>query len=172
MRTITSITTHNGIEYINEYTDTDSFDHLPKESCSQCYAFAFLKDNPARGFIIVNNITKPGSYTPVGGSVESGEHPDQTLIREVKEESNMKVLKYLPIGYQKTTPQIEGGTPFYQLRYVCTIEAYGPFVSDPAGKVTEIIFVSPEEYKKYFNWGEVGDRLVERAVEKLRELIS
>lgn len=170
MHTITSITTHNGIEYINEYTDADSFDHLPKEACSQCYAFAFLKDNPAKGFIIVNNIKKPGSYTPVGGSVESGEHPDQALIREVKEESNMKVLKYLSIGYQKTTPQIEGGIPFYQLRYVCIVEPYGPFISDPAGKVTEIIFVSPETYTTYFNWGEVSDRLVKRAVERLREL--
>lgn len=171
MHTITSITTHNGIEYINEYTDADSFDHLPKEACSQCYAFAFLKDNPMQGFMIVNNITKPGTYTPVGGSIEAGESPEQAMAREVQEESNMKVLKCLPIGYQKTIPQVEGGVPFYQLRYVCVVEPYGPFVNDPAGKVTEIRFVSPEVYKTYFNWGEVSDRLVERAVEKLRELI-
>lgn len=89
------------------------------------------------------------------------------MVREVQEESNMKVLHLVPIGYQKTTPQIPGeeGVPFYQLRYACLVEPYGPFVSDPAGKVTEVLFVKPEEYKQYFNWGEVSDHLVARAVD-------
>lgn len=68
MFTTSSISQHNGVSYLNEYSDADSFDHLPQNECSQCYAFAFLKDNPEQGFMVVNNITKPGSYTPVGGA--------------------------------------------------------------------------------------------------------
>jgi hypothetical protein len=36
---------------------------------------------------------------------------------------------------------------YYQLRYFCIVEPYGPFVSDPAGKVTEVLEVDPREYK-------------------------
>ena len=87
----------SGIKYIFEYYDSDSFEHLPKNMCRQSYGIAFHGDK----FLIVNNIEKPDSYTPVGGSIEEGEHPDDALIREIKEESNMKVLKFKPIGYQK-----------------------------------------------------------------------
>ncbi len=189
--TLTSI--HNssdGIDYLIEYTDADSFEHLPHNQCSQCYAFAMKANDPEHAFLIVNNITKPGIYSPVGGGIELGERPDEAIIREVKEESNMKVLAYAPIGYQKTTPIGPTGSylseeiladinkrtdtrpPFYQLRYVCIVEPYGPFESDPAGKVTEILFVPPTEYKKYFDWGEVSDRLVERAVLKYSDLTN
>ena len=127
----------------------------------QCYGIAFHGDK----FIVVNNIEKPGSYTPVGGSIEEGEHPDNALIREIQEESNMNVLSYKPIGYQKVTDTSGKIEPYYQLRYFCIVEPYGPFISDPAGDVTEVIEVDPGEYKKYFDWGAIGDAIVNRAVE-------
>lgn len=151
----------DGITYFLEYFEADSFEHLPHDECSQCYGIAFYGDK----FIVVNNITKPGSWTPVGGSVEKGEHPDEALVREIQEESNMKVLSFKPIGYQKTTDTSNAGRkPFYQLRYMCIVEPYGPFVSDLAGKVTEIKLIDPGEYKEYFDWGEIGEAIVKRAV--------
>ncbi len=153
-------TDKNGNTYSLEYFESDSFEHLPFEDCTQCYGIAWLDDK----FIVVNNITKPGSWTPVGGSIEPGEHPDEALVREIKEESNMKVLSFKPIGYQKTTDITHNTKPFYQLRYTCEVEPYGPFESDPAGKVTEIKFVGVDEYKQYFDWGEIGDAIVRRAV--------
>lgn len=39
------------------------------------------------------------------------------------------------------------------------------FVSDPAGSVTEIKLVDPADYRQYFDWGEIGDRILERALE-------
>jgi 8-oxo-dGTP pyrophosphatase MutT (NUDIX family) len=50
---------------------------------------------------VVNNVKKPGSYSLIGSSVEPGEHSDETLVREIKEEVNMKVLSYKLLGYQK-----------------------------------------------------------------------
>lgn len=156
----------DNVDYIFEYFDADSFEHLPKNMCRQSYGIAFHGDK----FLIVNNIEKPDSYTPVGGSIEDGEHPDDTLVREIKEESNMKVLKFKPIGYQKVTDTRGIEEPYYQLRYFCVVEPYGPFESDPAGKVTEVIECDTNDYKRYFDWGEIGERIIMRALELKKEL--
>jgi hypothetical protein len=74
-----------GGTYFLEYFQTDSFSHLPHNECAQVYGICFLKDK----IIIVNNIEHPGLYTPVGGSVEEGENPDDALVRE-----NSRRIKY------------------------------------------------------------------------------
>ena len=56
-----------------------------------------------------------------------------------------------------------------QVRMFCIVEPYGDFVSDPDGDVTEIKLIDPKDYKQYFDWGEIGDRIVERAVEMKKE---
>jgi 8-oxo-dGTP pyrophosphatase MutT (NUDIX family) len=152
--------THTYENFFIEYYDVDSFDQLPKDECSQCYGISFHGDK----LVIVNNVKK-GTYTPIGGSIEDGEGFTDTLIREIKEESNMKVLYYRPIGYQRVIDILGTKKPFYQLRYFCVVEPYGPFVFDPAGCVTEIKEIDPKDYKKYFDWGEIGNVVINRAVE-------
>lgn len=156
----------SGVEYIFEYSDADSFDHLEREYCRQTYAVCFCGGK----MVIVYN-TGGDHWGLVGGTVEKGEIIEQTLKREIKEESNMEVLKCLPIGYQKVI-DTRNNSFVYQLRYVCTAKPYGSFVSDPAGAITEIKLVDPKEYKKYFDWGEIGDRIVNRAIESLPKLSS
>lgn len=148
-----------GGKYIFEYFETDSFAHLPFDECKQCYGIAFHGNK----IVIVNDSTK-NTYGPVGGSVEKDENPDDTLKREIQEESNMKVLSYVPIGYQRVVDTRGIQEPYYQLRYFCIVEPYGPFVSDIAGKVTEVLEIDPSEYKKYFDWGAIGDRIMEKAL--------
>jgi ADP-ribose pyrophosphatase YjhB (NUDIX family) len=156
-----------GVRYIFEYYESDTFEHLPGNRIKQCYSVAFHGDN----FLIVNNIAKPGQYSLIGGSVEPGENPNDTLIREIKEESNMKVLNYKLIGYQKVIDTRGIQEPFYQLRYFAVVEPFGSFVSDPAEKVTEIIECNQDNYKKYFDWGEIGDEIIKRAYEMLESII-
>jgi len=79
----------------------------------------------------------------------------------------MKVLSYAPIGYREV--HFEGKT-FNQLRYVCTVEPFGDFHSDPDGSITEIKLIDPKDYKQYFDWGEIGDRIMERALELRHKL--
>ncbi len=51
---------------------------------------------------------------------------------------------------------------------MCKVRPYGEFVEDPAhGTINEIKLIEPSEYKKYVNWGKIGDRLIERALELL-----
>ena len=56
-----------------------------------------------------------------------------------------------------------------QTRSFCIVEPYGDFVSDPDGDITEIKLIDQRDYKQYFDWGKVGDRIMERAIEILGE---
>lgn len=161
MKITNDYTGFTGIKYLIEYQDTDDFSVLPYEKCTQCYGVCFTGNND---MVIVYHGEKK-HWGLVGGTIESGETFDQTLIREILEESNMKVIKYVPLGYQKVT-DTRDGSYIYQLRFMCNVEPIGPFVSDPAGSISEIKLIEPKDYKKYFDWGTIGERIVERAMEK------
>lgn len=152
---------HSGVKYIFEYFDADSFDNLEYELCKQTYAACFYE-----GKMVIVYQNSKNTWGLVGGSVEKGETFEQTLKREIKEESNMEVLNYLPIGYQKVT-DTRDGSHIYQLRYVCLARPYGPFISDPAGIITKINLIEPKKVKSFFDWGAIGDRIIERAIELL-----
>lgn len=139
------------------YKDTDSFDDLPIEKCTQCYGVCFCGDK------IVIGRRKKGYWGLIGGTVEKGESLEETLRREIQEESNMKILDFRPIGYQEIISSDEEN--YFQLRYFCKVEPFGDFISDPDGSIIEIKLINPSEYKKYFGWGEIGERIVKRAIE-------
>ncbi|HBH17039.1 MAG: hypothetical protein UV57_C0003G0007 [Parcubacteria group bacterium GW2011_GWD2_43_10] len=153
-----------GKEHSIEYHDADSFLELPADKITQAYGVCFVDDK-----IVIGLRGAKQTWGIIGGTVEPGETPEQTLIREVQEESNMRVLKYLPLGYQIVTRP--DGSINYQLRYCCMVQPIGNFVSDPAGSIVEIKLVNPADYKEYFDWGEVGDRIIARALELKLKII-
>ncbi len=109
-------------------------------------------------------IVKNGEYwEPVAGHVEMGETPEEALIREVQEESNMKVLKYFPVGYLYIRE-----VDVYQTRYLCLVEPYGPFVSDPDGGVTAIKLVPSEDFAKYISATDSALLTVDRCLEMIK----
>jgi 8-oxo-dGTP pyrophosphatase MutT (NUDIX family) len=150
---------HSGVEYTFEYFDADSFDDLDYSLCKQTYAVCFCDEK----IVIVYQGDKK-TWGLVGGSIEKGETLEQTLKREVMEESNMEVLNFLPVGYQKVIDTRDNSF-IYQLRYVCIAKPIGSFIADPAGAITEVKLIDIKDYKSYFDWGEIGDRIMERALE-------
>jgi 8-oxo-dGTP pyrophosphatase MutT (NUDIX family) len=144
------------------YNDADSFDSLDKSKATQVYGVCFSE---GKMLIVFNGKRK--SWGLVGGTIEPGESFEECLRREVEEESNMKVLSLAPIGYQAVT--VDENT-IYQLRFACTIEPIGPFVADPAESITEIKLIDPLSYKEFFDWGEIGERIITRALELKKEL--
>ena len=153
----------SGETYLFEYYESDSVEHLPSEQLSQVVVMAFHNGK----LLIVNNSTKPGTYGPVCGSIEKGERPEDCLARELKEESNMKILDFKLIGYQKCTNLSNSEkSDEYQLRYFAKVEPIGPFTPDcdPDGDVTELLEIDPVGYKKYFDWGVTGDEIMKRAL--------
>lgn len=149
----------SGVQYIFEYYDCDDFSKLEYEKCTQIYGVCFYENKIA---IVLNGPKK--TWGLVGGSIEKGESFDQTFRREIKEESNMEVLSWKPVGYQKVI-DTRDGSYVYQLRVVANVRPYGEFTKDPAGFVTEMKLIDPKDYKQYFDWKKIGDRIIERALE-------
>lgn len=144
------------------YRDADSFDDLRSKNVTQVYAICFWKNK----IVLVHNKNSNSLSLP-GGGLEKDEAFEDCLRREIKEETNMKVLSFAPIGYQEVT-NLENPVVF-QLRYVCVVEPYGDFVSDPDGDVDQIKTIDTKEFKEHIKWGEIGDRIFERALEMLKK---
>ena len=149
----------NGVKYLIEYCDADNFTDLIEDKWHQIYAVCFIGDE-----MLIANEPEGRGWGLIGGRKDEGETFEQTLRREVQEESNMEILSYLPVGYRKII-NTETGNYLIQLRYAAKVQPYGDFVSDPAGVVTEIKLIDPTTYKLYFDWGPSGDRIIERAIQ-------
>ncbi len=159
-KTITATLKWNNQIHKLIYTDSDDFSHLPQDKIRQVYGICFYNNKLVIGW---NQKTKMWNFQ--GGSVKKGESWLDALKREVQEESNMTVLSYRHLGYQLSiNPQ---GESIYQLRLVCQVKPLGPFKSDPDGAVTKIKLINPKDYKKYIDWGELGDHLLKRSLEKI-----
>lgn len=138
------------------YSESDPLINLEGKVFQGIHAFCFYKDK----MVLVKH-PKSG-WMPPGGHIESGESYEETVVREVKEETNMKVL------YQKLIGFIDVEEPdrvVRQTRSFCLVEPYGDFICDEDGEITEIKLIDPKDYKQYFNWGEIGDRIMERTLE-------
>lgn len=121
------------------------------------HAFCFYGDK-----MVVVYSDKKGYWTPPGGGIEPGETYEQAVVREVLEETNMRVLSQQLIGFQDI---FEPTRIVRQTRSFCIVEPNGEFTIDPDGDVTEIKLINPKDGTKYFNWGEIGERILERALE-------
>ena len=154
----------NNVDYIFEYRDIDSFEEFDKNGFKQIYGICFCGDKMVIGFG-GGRFSGKKNWNLVGGTREGSETVEETLKREVREESNMEILAYLPIGCQKVIDTRDGSF-VYQLRCVCKVQPYGQFAKDPdPGGVTEIKLIDPADYKQYFDWGEIGEHIISRALE-------
>ena len=147
-----------GKVYKIEYEDMDDFSSLSMELCTQVYGVCFIGNE----MVVVRNGLRNTWGLP-GGSIEKGETIEQTFKREMKEEANVEVLKWVPIGVQGVRSSDNHLT--YQLRVCALVKEIGDFVSDSGGNVVERKLINPADYKKYFDWGKVADRIIERGLE-------
>ncbi len=87
------------------------------------HAFCFVGDQ-----LVIVYSDKKGYWTPPGGGVEPGETVEEAIVREVFEETNMRVLKQRVIGYQEVS---EPHRLTVQVRAVCIVERQ----SDPLSQM-------------------------------------
>ena len=141
------------------YRETDPLQDLEGKTLHSVHGFCFCQ-----GKLVVIFDGEKGRWAVPGGGIEQGETVEEAVTREVAEETNMRVLHQEYIGYQDlTSPK---GT-IRQTRSFCIVEPIGEFEKDPGGEVTEIKLVDPATYKDYFDWGEIGDRVMAVALQKL-----
>jgi len=154
------ITRKTGATYDVVYRESDPAQNLGGAVLHCIHAFCFYEGK----LILVNHPTS--GWMPVGGGIEEGETFEETTIREVKEETNMKVLHQELIGYVDV---FEPHRIARQTRSFCVVEPYGDFVADPDGEIQEIKLIDPKDYKEYFNWGEIGEHVMDTALEMLEK---
>lgn len=92
-----------------------------------------------------------------GGHSGPDETIDDTLSREMIEETNLRVLWWKPLGYQKLTEP--DGNTVYQLRVYAKLEKIGEFAKDPGGSVVGYKLINLNELNKNIHYGKTGDRL-------------
>ena len=141
------------------YEDKDPNQDLEGKILQGVHGFCFDKDK-----MVLVYAENKGYWTLPGGGIEHGETWEDATIREIREESNMKVLHQELIGFQDI---YEPERTVRQTRSFCIVEPYGDFISDPDGDITEIKLIDPKDFKQYIDWLKIGDRLMERALEML-----
>ena len=145
-----------------EYRDIASYDEVKDMVFHSIGALCVYK-----GKMVIVHDKGRKSWTPIGGKIEPGETIAEATEREVKEESNMKVLQQIPLGYQTVH---EPHRTIHQSRTLCIVEPYGPFIADPDNDISEIKLVELADYKQYFDWGEIQDHIMRRIGEVLKIL--
>jgi ADP-ribose pyrophosphatase YjhB (NUDIX family) len=150
---------HNGRTYLAHWVEGDPTSNLAPDNVIQgVHAICFYGDK-----IVIVYGEKKKYWTPPGGAIESGETYQEAVLREVREESNMKVLRQEYIGYQDVTD--ESRSTVRQVRSFCIVEPHGDFVKDPDGDITEVKLIDPKDFKQYVDWGAIGDQIMARALE-------
>lgn len=163
-----------GTEYIATYQETDSFEQLNLDHVTQAYGLCVLTGR--KSFILVHN-SKRGTWGYPGGGKESGETLEETMRRELLEETGLEAKTIKPIGYQTVTDST-GNHLSIQVRYFCIIKNSGlqgyktKRVIDPDEGEVDMIKAIPLSWKHYFpDWGEIGDKIQQKA-EYLNDLLN
>lgn len=92
-----------------------------------------------------------------GGTIEKGETPEQTLAREVYEETAVVIdEKYIkPFFYMISWDLDDDGNKIYhttQLRYITKVKEIHEFINDPGGEQQYRKFVPIEDIDKDLSW--------------------
>lgn len=143
--------TYKGITYDVKFK---SLINKPVPDLPWCQVYAVGNCGGLVPVVKYNKKGKASTNLPGGGS-EPGETYQQTLVREIKEELNMHVASFKPIGYQiNTTPD---GQKYYQLRVYANLKKIGSFQKDPGGSVIGYDLINIQDLNAHIHWGEVGD---------------
>lgn len=156
MEMIGTLTDGQGKEIDVVYREQDPDQDLDGVQLEDVHAFCFCN-----GKLVVVYKPDKDSWSPPGGGIEPGESYQEAVVREVKEETNMKVLDQELIGYMDV---FEPSGTIRQTRSYCRVKPHGPFEFDPDGDVAKIKLIDPENYRDYFDWQKIGDHIVQRAI--------
>lgn len=158
-----SLTNNSGQTFYFIYNDLDNLHEVEGKNVIGVYAYCFYDDK----LVIVNENGYTGNP---GGGLEDGESIIDGLHREIKEETNMKILQFKPVGIHETI-RPSGESVFY-IRFACLVEPEGDFKKDPAGDVIGIRFIDPSEFIELCDssWGKMADRMLERAIEVKKQM--
>ena len=134
---------------------------------TQVYGIAFNDE----GKVLV--IQEKEVWKIPGGTVELGEAPEETFIREFNEETdvslkNIKFIGALRVEFlDQENPNKNEGNTFYQLRFIADVDKILTQTPDPdGGEIHPRKFIPLDDLIKISNWGETGKAMFEEAAAK------
>lgn len=133
----------------------------------QVYGIIFTDDG--RIMLRTENEANHIKYSLAGGRPEAyNKDIEDTCRRELLEEINTTIHKPLYVGYQLVDEK--DGTPLYaQVRMAAMIKSIGPARPDPDnGKTYGRFLATPDRAAVLLNWGEVGEKQIQRAAEIMK----
>lgn len=128
----TEFHTWNTMEFQIEFIPIKDKSSIPNLPWGGIYAIGNL-DNKVPIVKYPNNIEYP--FGLPGGHIEKGETIEQTLFREIKEELNMSVADWLPIGYERVSLKDKPGDYKYALYVYAPLSKDGEWTPDVGGDV-------------------------------------
>lgn len=149
-------------EYRFDVYMSDDFSNIGE--VKQVYGFAISEDKKEMLVVYSKNET----WLLPGGGVEEGETLIDTLVREIKEETNrdVDVTTAIPFFYQKTYIKNQDGEWEYkqtQARYIVKVTNDLEFEHDPDhGDITEAKWIPIEDIDKYLDWKGVIEVIKEK----------
>jgi len=152
---------HNGERCSVCHVDVNHFDDIPDELKLKAHAVCINN-----GKMLLVNHPEWDIWSIPGGTRDEGESIEETLKREILEETNCKVVDYRPIAYQKVIGPL-GDIRHYRLQYMCDVVPLGDFKEDPAGNVDKISWIRPSDFERYIENKEFKRVVIRRALELL-----
>lgn len=142
-------------ETINtDWYDVNDINMLPDVEWEQVYVIGNVNGKVP----VVHYADSKVRNLPGGKFDEPGDTIDRVIHREMKEELNMRVLSWRPIGYQFLSNHKFGNS--YQARVYAELEPIGEFENDPGGGVVGHSLVPIAELNSYIQYGSIGERIV------------
>jgi 8-oxo-dGTP pyrophosphatase MutT (NUDIX family) len=155
---------YKGEIYDCEWSDNTEFEKLPM--LNQSSGFIFNEE----GEVCLVNVKKKQGWCIPGGKVEKFDNsPEETFIRETKEEADIELKEIKRLGYFKTVPRKNPEKTTYSTRFVAKVKKINPQTIDPSENIIpERKFISPKDFDNYTQWGENGIFQLNKALEKIK----
>lgn len=142
-----------GTRYQVYFTPKTDARNIEREGFSQVYCVGEINGK----LVVIYHIENGKKvFNLPGGTREQGENIEQTLRREIREETNCDIMQYKILGVQKNITE-NGKSSLNQVRVFAHLRPFGKFVSDPGGSVCGYELVELADLEKKIGWGEVGD---------------
>jgi len=143
------------------HIDVHNFDDIPDDLKLKAHAVCMYE-----GKMLLVHHPEWGVWSLPGGTRDKGESIEETLKREVLEETNCIITNYHPISAQKIVSP-DGDEYYYGLQYFCEVVPSGDFEKDSGGNISKIKWIDPHKFEEYIEDKEYRKAIIRRALDFL-----